>query len=254
MVKASKKSIRDYWNRFPCIPKGLSSDQATAVRYHLEPMIPGFAQFSNYRNKLVLEVGCGAGTDFVQFVQQSAQAIGIDASLESLQICKTRLRGKSLVASLILGDAENLPFRSAIFDLVYSFGVLHHVANTQAAIHQVYRVLRNDGELKVMLYHRTSLITLHLMFRKCYLRGHFESLDSFLSKYQESPGTKAYSVNQAKRMFSRFRNVVANPTITSYDLTKLFSFLYFSPHIVFPARLKAIINRFGWFMLITAVK
>jgi SAM-dependent methyltransferase len=253
-VKASKKSIREYWNRFPCIPKGLSSDQATSVRYHLEPMIPGFAQFSNYRNKLVLEVGCGARTDFLQFVQQSAQAIDTDASLQSLQICKTRLRGKGLIATLILCDAEKLPFRSEIFDLVYSFGVLHHVADTQASIDQVWCVLRNDGELKAMLYHRISLVSLHLLIRKGFLRGHFESLDSFLSKNQESPGTKAYSVNQAKRMFSKFNNVVANPIITSYDVTKLFSFLYFSPHIVLPSRLKAIMNRFGWFMLIRAVK
>jgi ubiquinone/menaquinone biosynthesis C-methylase UbiE len=253
-VKVSKVSIRDYWDRFPCIPKGLSSDQATSMRYHLEPMIRGFAHFSNYRNKLVLEVGCGGGTDLLQFVQQGAQTIGIDASLQSLQICKTRLREKGLVATLILCDAENLPFRSGIFDLVYSFGVLHHVADIQAAIDQVYRVLRNDGELKAMLYHRISLVSLHLWIRMGFLRGHFESLDSFLSKNQESPGTKAYSVNQAKRMFSKFRNVLANPIITSYDVTKLFSFLYFSPHIVLPSRLKAIINSFGWFMLITAVK
>jgi SAM-dependent methyltransferase len=238
------KAIRDYWNRFPCIPSGPSSEEATRLRYSREPVIPAFAQFSSQKGKRLLEAGCGPGTDFIQFVAHGAEAVGVDLSAESLRICKQRLAERRMHGSLICCDAQNMLFASDCFDFVYSFGVLHHIPEPEKAVQEVNRVIRTDGEVRVMLYHRRSLSALKNFVKHGLLRGRLRSIQLLLAECLESPGTRAFTIDEAKELFASFKNVIVNPVITYYDTL----------HIVLPSRFGRILNRFGWFLLVTAIK
>lgn len=56
----------------------------------------------------------------------------------------------------MVADAEHLPFPDATFDIVYSYGVLHHSPDTRAAVKEVHRVLKPGGTAIVMVYHHPS--------------------------------------------------------------------------------------------------
>src|ERR1043166_4190078 len=81
-----KEQVRDFWNRQSCdtnfarAPKFSREyfEQIEAYRYGDQPFIHSFAQFTRYHGKKVLEVGFGAGTDFIQWLRAGAIASGID--------------------------------------------------------------------------------------------------------------------------------------------------------------------------------
>jgi len=127
-------------------------------RYALEPFIKRFAQFESYTGKRVLEIGVGGGVDFPQFVKNGAHAVGVDLTIGGLGHTYRRLRSLHSERSydLVQADAENLAFRDNSFDLVYSWGVLHHTPDTSKAFAEALRLLKPGGELKAMVYHSKS--------------------------------------------------------------------------------------------------
>ncbi len=151
--------------------------------------------------------------------------------------------------TLLDADAQALPFAEGTFDLVYSWGVLHHTLDTESALREIHRVLRPGGECRVMLYHRHSLLAL-----QCYLHyglgglRPFTSLSKLIAKNLESPGTKAFTRSEAKALFKHFRSVEVRPVVTAYDVR--FGRRRFAPRWV--RRLAP--SRVGWFLLIRAQK
>ncbi len=96
-----------------------------------------------------------------------------------------------------MGDAEALAFPDEHFDIVYSWGVLHHSPNTHLAINEVKRVLRVGGVAKIMVYHTWSFVGYMLWVRYALLRGRpWLGVSYIYSHYLESPGTKAYTMEQ----------------------------------------------------------
>ena len=136
--------VHQFWNKASCDTHIAAADKFTksyfeeieTYRYYDQPFIHKFAQFSRYRGKEVLEIGFGAGTDFIQWLRAGAVATGIDLTEEALANLQARIQvyGLPQPRQLVVGSAENLPFPTASFDLVYSFGVLHHCADTQRAL------------------------------------------------------------------------------------------------------------------------
>ncbi len=109
------------------------------------------------------------------------------------------------MSELSLGDAEAFPFEDNSFDIIYSWGVLHHTPDTRRAIEEVYRVLRPGGIARIMVYNRYSVVGYVLWLRYALLAGHVDrSLDYIYHHYLESPGTKAYSIDQARLLLSSF--------------------------------------------------
>jgi len=103
--------------------------------------------------------------------------------------------------ALLVADAEALPFCSMSFELVYSWGVIHHTPRTEFALSEIVRVMRNDGVGKIMIYHRDSLQTFLLWVRFGLLKGRpWRTRDEILWNYQESVGTKAFSKRQVQHM------------------------------------------------------
>ena len=126
-------------------------------RYALEPHIPEVVGFSTHRNRRVLEVGCGIGTDGVRLARAGARYVGVDREASALALAERRFELEELPADFQVAAATSLPFDDASFDVVYSHGVIHHIDRTLDAMSEMRRVLRPGGELLVMVYHRRSL-------------------------------------------------------------------------------------------------
>jgi SAM-dependent methyltransferase len=159
-----KRAVQSFWNARPCGSKFARYEPGTrefflAVeqhRYLSEPHIVEMAAFSEARGKRVLEIGCGLGTDAVQFVHAGADYFGIDLSPVSVGWAKRNLALRNLRAEWLVCDAESLPFPADTFDLVYSSGVLHHTPDFAASVAEIHRVLRPGGRAIVMIYHKNS--------------------------------------------------------------------------------------------------
>lgn len=126
-------------------------------RYRTEWHIPAFAGFGGARNKRVLEIGCGNGADAAMFAWHGARYTGVDLTTEAMQATREHLAAEGLQGELRAENAEQLSFDDGSFDIVYSFGVLHHTPRPAAALAEVHRVLKPGGTAKIMLYHRRSL-------------------------------------------------------------------------------------------------
>ena len=107
------------------------------------------------------------------------------------------------------------------FDVVYSWGVLHHSPDTPKAVNEVFRVLRRGGVARIMIYNKYSIVGYLLWLRYGLLLGKpFRSLDDIYGHHLESPGTKAYTIEQTKGMFTNFSEVKIKPQLSFGDLLK----------------------------------
>ena len=131
-------------------------DEVERERYMLEPHIPELANFAAWRDRDVLEGGCGIGTDGEQFARAGARYTGIDFSPTALQLARERFAREGLSGEFVVGSLTELPFADASFDLVYSMGVIHHIPDTERVVAEFHRVLRPGGRALVMVYHRSS--------------------------------------------------------------------------------------------------
>lgn len=167
-----------------------------------------FAAFQSTKGLKVLEIGVGLGSDHQQFAKAGAELYGIDLTERAIEHTKQRLACFGLHSCLAVGDAESLGFDTETFDVVYSWGVLHHSPNTPAAISECWRVLKRGGVAKIMIYHKWSMVGIMLWTRYALFRLRpFTSMKTIYGNYLESPGTKAYSVDEARQMFHQFDTV-----------------------------------------------
>jgi len=221
-----KQQVYDFWNDAACGENQYlqTTDEAgyaaqSAERYRLEPFIVPFADFETTKGKMVLEIGVGLGADHQCFAESGAKLFGIDLTERAVEHTCRRLTLFGLSSSVKVGDAERLEFPDQSFDLVYSWGVLHHSPDTAKAIAEVYRVLKRGGEAKIMIYHMWSMIGAMLWLRYALLAGRpWRNLRHIYSHYLESPGTKAYSYCEARQMFSQFVDVNICTPLTHGDL------------------------------------
>ena len=130
-------------------------EEVTKKKYFVEKHIPSFAEFSKYRGKRVLEVGCGIGTAMQSFVENGAIYKGIDVSKKSLEIARKRLDVFNLEATLEERDIQTYQTDER-YDLIYGFGIFHHIPNINKALENVHSLLKDDGEFKLMLYASNS--------------------------------------------------------------------------------------------------
>src|SRR5256714_13529819 len=159
-----KERVRAFWQTHPCGTKFSNAEMGTreffasleAHRYRKEWHIPIAANFAATRGLKVLEIGCGMGIDGAQFAKAGADYTGIDLTEAAVELARKRFALSDLNGEFRVSDAENLDFNDGSFDLVYSHGVLHHTPDIEAAVREIYRVLKPGGRAIVMLYHRGS--------------------------------------------------------------------------------------------------
>ena len=190
-----KKDVHDFWQQESCGEVYATGDSAGSklqsqalARYELEPYIPGFARFEEGRGLSVLEIGVGMGADHLEWARhRPRRLVGLDATNRALEHTRSRLTFAGCTPVLLHADAERLPFQSDSFDVVYSWGVLHHTPDTPGAIREVLRVLRPGGTARVMIYHRRSIVGFLLWLKYALLPGRpFRSLDDIYAHHLES--------------------------------------------------------------------
>jgi len=221
-VSEVKVEVRTYWEAEPC-GEGLAHAERGSHEYfaeieaakdRLEPYVHDFAEFGSWRDRDVLEVGCGVGTDTVRFARAGARITAVDLTETAVALTSQRLAAEGLDGTVRQADAEQLPFADESFDLVYSWGVLHHTPDTARAVSEVARVARHGGEARVMLYNRRSLFALGVWLLRGAPRG--RSVASALATV-ESPGTKGYTRAELRRLFADFDRVEIRTIATAYD-------------------------------------
>lgn len=257
----TKDMVKSFWEENTCGTQIADNAQTPdeyyktieRFRYNKEPYIHHFAQFPKWKGKKILEIGVGAGTDFIQFVRAGAHATGVDLTQTGVDLAKKRLEHEHLQARVERADAEALPFPDNSFDFIYSWGVIHHTPDTQKTVDEIHRTLKHDGEISIMIYYKYSWVTFSYLILKGILRGQIfkKSLTQIISENSEwnnesNPLTKVYSKREARKMFRKFKNlhltVLPTKSYGSGLKSKLFDFL------------NRLLPRFGWYLVIQGKK
>ena len=268
MPRSEKERAREQWTHDPAgAVYGREHEFGTreffdTVERHryteYAPWMPRVMGFSEFAGKRLLEVGCGMGTDLLQFARGGAKVTGVDLTPRSLEISRHHLKLYAERAEFAVTDAEKLPFTDESFDVVYSNGVLHHTPDTAGAVREIHRVLRPDGLARVMLYHRHSWnywfeIILHRgLLRGRLLRG--DSAEDIMGRYVEvnegegRPLVKVYSRGQARKLFSMFRDV----KVEIEQLTR--SEFYLLGRLIPEPIFRRLRRSIGWNVIISARK
>lgn len=259
----SKTAVADFWNAEPCGTRYLGEksefEDHSRARYQLEPHIVNFAGLTSARGLRVLEIGVGIGADYAQWLKAGAIASGVDLSTSSLERAQRRCELAALLPDLRLADAENLPFASNSFDVVYSYGVMHHSPNTAMCLSEAWRVLKPGGEARIMLYHHMSLTGIMLWLRFGIWRG--QSIRQCVYENLESTGTKTFTRSEVFELMRDFENVRIDQVFSPGDLLLHEPSSRFSGPVyrllwkVFPRTLvRRIGKRCGLFLLVKSTK
>ena len=272
MKNPDLKSVHEFWNSESCgeryavgkddVDKFFAEEKS---RYSLEPYIKSFGEFEKFQDKNVLEIGVGYGCDHSQIAKNKPSKLtGVDLTERAIENTKYRFHILDLNSTLKTDNAENLSFQTENFDAVYSWGVLHHSPDTNKCFKEVHRVLKPGGVAKIMIYHKYSPVGWMLWLKYGLLaRNPFKKMNDIYSNHLESPGTKAYTLNQAKELVSDFSEYDIKIQLSFADLLEgdvgarhrglvleMGKFLY--PR--FLIKLLAKILPIGLFILITARK
>lgn len=210
-----KENVKLHWEKEVCgsrygkqgFNKLVNLEKMACERYRLEPYIPEFADFKAAKNKKILEIGIGGGVDLSCWLKAGTIATGIDPTEAAIELTKQRLDQQGFtedVYQLAVGDAESLKFEDESFDIVYSYDVLHHTPDTERAFTEVYRVLKRGGVFKAMVYHIPSVTGWILWLRYCLFTGRFFKPPRWaIYRHMESPGTKAYTIPEMRRLLEK---------------------------------------------------
>ncbi|MEE9166836.1 MAG: class I SAM-dependent methyltransferase [Candidatus Neomarinimicrobiota bacterium] len=268
----SVQEVRDFWNRRPCNishsshPVGTKSyfEEVEARKYFVERHIPRFAQFERWTGKKVLEIGCGIGTDAINFARHGAYVTAVELSVKSLELAKQRAEVYGLQDRIhfFLGNAEELSHFVPIepYSLVYSFGVIHHTPNPDRVIKQICHYADSKTTIKIMVYHRYSWKVFWILLT--YGRGQFWRLRELVARHSEAqtgcPVTHVFTRLEICDLLSRYGISVTNaqfdhifpyriPDYRNHRYSKLWYFCWM------PGPLFRFLERhWGWHLCLTA--
>jgi len=260
--------IQKFWDNRPCNirhsqkPVGTREyfDEVEKRKYFVEPHIPSFAQFERWRGKKVLEVGCGIGTDSVNFARAGADHTAVDLSSKSLDMCKRRFEAYGLKAKFYNGNAEELSLFVPVetYDLIYSFGVIHHTCRPERILEEIKKYCGQKTEIRIMLYSKWSWKFLWIILT--YGKGAFWKAKELIARYAQAqtgdPVIHYYSFRDIRRFMKDFEIIEMRKEhifpykidkYTKYEYEKVWYFRYL-PKFLF----RWLERHFGWHTLIMA--
>lgn len=260
--------VKEYWNKRPCNIKHSNKivgtreyfDQVEARKYFIEPHIPLFAQFERWKNKKVLEIGCGIGTDSINFARAGADLTVVDLSDKSLELCKKRFEVYGLRAKFYQANCEQLSSFVPItaYDLVYSFGVIHHTPHPEKALQEIKKYCAGHTEIRIMVYSKWCWKVFWIIMK--YGKGNFWRTDELVKMYSEAqmgcPVTNYYSFRNIRVLMDNFEILqIRKDHIFPYRIDKYINYQYeavwyfrWMPKLLFRWFEKS----FGWHTLIVA--
>lgn len=265
-------SVRNYWNSRPCNIRHSQREVGTceyfneveARKYYVEPHIPAFADFAAWKGKKVLEIGCGIGTDTINFARHGAQVTTVDLSDQSMALAKQRAEvfGLSDRIRFCPGNAEELTSFVPVekYDLIYSFGVIHHTPHPDRVYQQLTNYAGEGTTLKVMNYYRFAWKVYWIVMR--YGKGQFWKTKDLVARYSEAqtgcPVTYTYGAREMSKLLATFGFETTETLVDhifpyvikdykEYRYKKVWYFRYM-PQALF----RMLERRFGWHLCVTA--
>ncbi len=208
----------------------------------------------------MLEIGCGIETDTVNFAKAGAQVTAIDYSERSLEIARNRAKTYGLDITFYHANCEELSKKVPVekYDLVYSFGVIHHTLNPELAVSELCKYMDPESILKIMVYHRNSWKVFWIVFALG--KGAFWNLEELIARYSEAqsgcPVTYAYPKKSIRGLLKGFvlTKIVVDhifpfkiPEYRKYSYKKVWYFRVF-PKTLF----RWFEHYFGWHLCVTA--
>lgn len=248
------EKIRSYWRKKNIPQQWYSKKEPFTLAWFNElsykrydryyPYFKEVCEFEYHQNEEVLEVGCGIGTDLVEYAKHGAHVTGVDLGDDQVMLTKLNLELRELpYREIRTANAEQLPFEDDIFDVVVSIGVVHHTPHTEKAIAEIRRVLKPDGTALILVYARGWK---HYV-KRCFIQGimHGKWMRNgfdWQKVYNEvsevhggSPKTGVYTKKQVRRLFKDFSNL-------EIQKRRLGEFFEYRPYgtVMFPAFIRNI--------------
>jgi len=247
--------VKQFWDDRPCNIRHSSKEvgtkeyfeEVTKRKYFVESHILPFANFGFWKGREVLEVGCGIGTAAQSFMEAGAKYTGIDVSPRSIELAQMRTELFDLAGDIFVADIQSLVLPDKQFDLVYSFGVLHHIANLDAALKNIYAMLKPGGQFKLMMYASKS-------WKNACIR---QGLDQFEAQ-TGVPIAETYTNDEIKELLKDFTNIqIEQDHIFQWNVEKYKQYLH-EKEPWFEAMPEELIRtlekELGWHLLITCEK
>jgi ubiquinone/menaquinone biosynthesis C-methylase UbiE len=220
--------------------------QLDEYRYDKLNYLPRLVDFDGYKEKNLLEVGCGVGIDLLRFARGGAKVTGIDLSKTAINLANKNIQQSGQNADLRLMNGECMQFRDRVFDVVYAHGVLQYTADPKKMIAEIHRVLKPGGEAIMMVYNKHSWLNLMSKVTKVPL------------EHEDAPVLKKFSASEFKhllRPFQHFRIIPERfPVKTKLHSgwkARLFNDVFVEAFNWMP---KPWIRPFGWHLMAFAVK
>lgn len=254
MSNISIEEVKNFWNNRPCNIRHSNKefgskeyfDEVEKRKYFVEPHIPTFADFQKWNNKKVLEIGCGIGTDSINFAKSGAKYTGFELSKESLDITKKRFNTFNLEGNFYNGNAEELNkiVPEDKYDLIYSFGVIHHSPEPEKIIENVKQYMHKDSEFKLMLYSKYSWKSFMILLKFDQPEAQYGCPIANVYSFKEIEDLlKDFKITEIKKDHI-FQYVIKKYKKYEYDIVPWFKWM---PKQMF----KSLEQRAGWHTLIT---
>jgi ubiquinone/menaquinone biosynthesis C-methylase UbiE len=196
-------AIKTYWNEhihdleIATQPVGSAEFFNELEEYRFDKLryLPQVVDFTNYRGKTILEVGCGAGIDLVRFARGGAIVTGIDLAEVSIELARKNFTHNGLEADLQVMNGDSMTFADNNFDVVYAHGVLQYTYDARRMINELHRVLKPGGEAVVMVYNKYSWLNALSKLMRVEL------------EHDDAPVLRKYSVGEVKELMQPFSQV-----------------------------------------------
>src|SRR5262245_213278 len=200
MSRSSRSAVRQYWNtrihdlEITTHPAGSPGFFADLDAYHFEKLhhLLRLVDFSAWRGRDVLDVGCGAGVEVVRFARGGARVVGIDLAESAAALTRENVRQQGVSAAVAVADGEALPFRDASMDFVYAHGVMQYTGDDRRLVRECQRVLRSGGLAMFQVYHRRSWLHVLSKVMKVPL------------EHEDAPVLKRYTIAEFREMLAGF--------------------------------------------------
>jgi ubiquinone/menaquinone biosynthesis C-methylase UbiE len=167
--------------------------------------------FDTLHEKDVLEIGTGNGSHAGLISQYARSFTGIDITTYAVRSTSRRMQCFGFSASILQMDAERMGFEDNSFDLIWTWGVIHHTADTSRVLSEMRRVLRPEGQAIIMVYHRNfwNWYIFNGLFRGV-LQGEIfraGSLHRMVQRWTDGAIARYYSEPEWRKLASQFFHV-----------------------------------------------